>query len=301
MDDEPSTSQLRNVIAEGVHALLRDGQGISQAAIARAAGVDPATVTRWKQRTSTASYEASMRLAEHWPHHFDRDLIDALNGVPGVPFEPASLARLEGAAAVYTAVAEAIQSDDHRDREILHVALHLDAGGRGDTIANDPAIDDDEREAMRAFTDALAVRAGENWLYECVFAAATPERGAVVIERARSLPGREVRIRGTVAAPPLVPNLMVVGGRQVFLAVDHPRFEKPSSAVVIRSRTAVEWARTYFAGLARLTPFVLRDERGVDESAIGSFEATLRNREAAPAGAVDLMGVPTLRDPGRTA
>ncbi len=44
-----------------------------------------------------------MRLAECWPNHFDRDLIDALNGVPGAPFELASVARLEGAAAVYTA------------------------------------------------------------------------------------------------------------------------------------------------------------------------------------------------------
>lgn len=272
---------LRRTIADGL-AAVKASTGLSQLEIAAQTGLDVSKVSRMAtaKRDST---DAEIRvLVTLWPEHFDVDHIAELRaaGVSGsdeASLRTTGLRRLPSTEAVYEAAANALERDPKRkaDCVIRHVAMHLDRRDGSDPTITDDLMDPAAVEQIERFVSAMRGRAREGWYISQVVSVATPGRVDLLEQRARALEGANVVSRAYAGFVPPVPNLLLIANRDVFLAVDHPRFERPQSALLLRSTTAVEWATDAFDVTFQNAPFVLRDALGIQPGAFAALREAL--------------------------
>lgn len=266
---EGAEGQIKAAVRTGVETLLV--RGVSQAAIARAARVNRSQVRRWLRGETVPTIEACTALGDAFPEEIDGRLLRQLHvraqegSDRGVPFEAIGVEHLVGPEAVYEAAASSLLTDldNSASRTIRHVALHLDQRAGLDPIDTDEMMTDAVGVAIRRFQQALARRARERWSIRTVVSASTPGRVAVIEEMAHRLHGPDISVRAYATRVPLVPNVLAIGPRDVILAVDHLRFERPESALRVTSTVARQWASAYFDKLFDAAPFRLREPAGV--------------------------------------
>lgn len=260
--------ELRSVVSEGLHHLKR--LGVRQSRIASKLNVSEATVSRWARGTHSPSYEQALRLAEMWPHVFDADLLADLYAAAALGrgdegARTAGVRVLQSPQLVYQSVLSAIEEEPANagDRVIRQVAFHLDRRDGRDPVEADPYLDDATSDAMRSFRIVLRRRAAQGWLVRQVLSVATVARLEVLRDRISGLDGPNVRVRAYAIPVPQVINLVIVGTRDVFMAVDHPRWERPGSAIALRHVLVARWAIEYFDELFHAAPIDLRTPAGV--------------------------------------
>lgn len=267
--------ELRRQVSDGIAQLNAHHGGRYLSAIARALGVDRATVARWAKGTSTASVDHCRALAETYPRFFSEAPLVELHAQAALGLDPATALLTIGAtviddgAGVHRAAAEALLADPGppENRICKLTSLHLDRRGT-DAVDLDPHMDAEMGQAVMTFREAMAKRAGQGWTIQNVVVTSNPTRLAMVEAMVHGLDGPEVEIRAYPMAVPLVLSPLIIGNRDVFLAYDHQRFERPKAALHLRSAAMVEWASGYFDQLFHHAPFVLRSLHGPEPDGI---------------------------------
>jgi hypothetical protein len=135
----------------------------------------------------------------------------------------------------------------------------------------DPLLEDQIRNSISDFQRAMVKRAREGWEVQTVTSVSTVGRVDRIADMAQRVDGPNVEIRAYATAVPMVPNTLIVANREAIVAVDHPRWERPQSALALRSADVVAWATEYFVQLLRHAPIAIRTPSegfrpaGVDE------------------------------------
>ncbi len=274
--------ELRRQLSEGIAQLNAHHGGRYLSAIARAIGVDRATVARWAKGTTTASVDHCRALGEAYPRFFSEGPLVELHAQAALGLDPATALLTIGAtvlddgAAVHRAAATALRTepDAPENRVCKLTALHLDRRGT-DAVDLDPHMSPEMGRQVMDFRDAMAQRARDGWTIQNVVVTTNPARLAGVEAMIHGLDGPEVEIRAYPMTVPLVLSPLIVGNRDVFLAYDHQRFERPKAALHLRSAAMVTWATGYFDQLFHHAPFTLRSVHGPEPDGIQAFRDAL--------------------------
>ena len=267
---------------EGITQLNDHHGGRHLSAIARAIGVDRATVARWARGSTTASVDHCRLLAETYPRFFSAGPLVELHAQAALGLDPTAALLTVGAtilddgAAVHRAAANALRADPGppENRVCKLTALHLDRRGT-DAVELDPHMSPEMGEQVMAFRDAMADRARDGWTIQNVVVTTNPARLAGVEAMVNGLDGPDVEIRAYPMTVPLVLSPLIVGNRDVFLAYDHQRFERPKAALHLRSTAMVAWATGYFDQLFHHAPFTLRSVHGPEPDGFRAFRDAL--------------------------
>lgn len=264
-----ATLELRRLVADGLRELDQERGGRYMGTVARALGVERSTVSRWLRRSTTASVEHCRALVKQYPRFFNEDDLIGLHAQAASQTSPDDLLTVglsvhETTLSVYEETTRSILRDPGapEDRVCLHVGFHLDRRGV-DAVVSDPLLSDEEAEVIKAFRSAMVRRARDGWKIRSVVAMSSEMRLSAVERMVGLLDGPDVEIRAYVAALPLSLAPLIVGNRDVMLAYDHRRWEKPEKAVVLRAKSVVDWASRYFEALFLDAPYTLRDPHGV--------------------------------------
>ena len=279
-------AQLKSVISEGLSRLDAAHGGRYLSTVARRLGVERSTVSRWRKSIVAASPEHCENLARNWPDHFDREeLMDlhyrSIQQVAGALQPMAGLEILADAGSLFdAATAEMmIEPESLSDRDIKHCALHMDHHGR-DPLLHDPTFSVEIAEKMVAFRSMLVKRAAEGWTVRLVVSAGNIDRLESMTQMVESIDGPNVEIFAYPYSLPLVVSPLVIANRSVLMVHDHRRWERPGAAMLIRSRSAAEWANNYCFELIADAPFRLRNPSGIDHSEFDRFARTLTKTQA---------------------
>ncbi len=284
VDSPKPESELRSVISDGLSRLDRSQGGRYMSTIARRLGVDRSTVSRWRQHQATARPDHCEELARNWPSFFDLDhlldlhyrslQIDPVNSrrTAGVEtfFDTASLLR---AATVDILVDPPIATD----RVIRLAAFHLEQVGT-DALTTDRLFAGEPAERLVALRESITERAQQGWDVKVVISAGNSERLASINGMVRAIDGPEVEIFAYPFRVPLVIAPLIIANRTVIFTYDHRRWELPGSAMIVRSRTAADWASRYFDELISDAPFQLRRPSGIDQSELDRFAQAMDQR-----------------------
>ena len=276
---------LRELIATGISGVNEQNGGRYLSTIARHLGVDRTTVTRWVQGRTTASVDHCRALAEAYPEHFDFDHLvelqarSALRQPAATPTLTVGAAVHETAAEVHRSAAEALLADPGppANRVCMLAAMHLDRQGV-DAVSEDPHMDDDSGQQIMAFRAAMAQRAAEGWKIRNVVVTKNLARLQALEYMVDSLDGPDVEIKVYPMAVPLVLAPLIVANRDVFLAYDHRRWERPDAALGLRSASVVRWASDYFNKLFIDAPYIVRDVHGPVPKQFDALRADLMSR-----------------------
>jgi len=273
--------RLRTVVAEGLARLDEAHGGRYMSTVARRLGVERSTVSRWRQQRATTKPEHCEALARNWPRYFDReDLLDlhyqSLQSTAGSGRHTAGVEILTTTAEVLDAATAEIltEPDNPSDRTISHCGFHLELDGRDPLDTNDP-FDAGLAAQMGAFRAAAAGRAGDGWAFRSVVSAGRIERLDSIRRLVQGVDGPNVEIYAYAHSLPLVVGPLVVANRVVFMTHDHRRWERPGSAMLVRSRSAADWANRYHSDLIADAPFRLRRPSGIDHDGMRRFEEAL--------------------------
>lgn len=274
---------LRQLIADGLERVNASNGGRHLSVVARAVGVDRSTVGRWRQGTTTASVDHCRALAAAYPDCFDESQLVELHAQAAIGADSPLRALTVGAtvhddgAAVHRAAAQAIRADpgSPQNRVCKLTSVHLDRRGI-DAVDHDPHLDEETGAQILDFRSAMAERAAEGWKIQNVVVTDNPVRVASLEHMAASLDGPDVEIRAYPLSVPLVLSPLVIANREVFFAYDHRRFERPGSALNLRSAAVVRWASTYFDQLFLDAPFTLRDIQGPNPEGFAALRRQLR-------------------------
>jgi len=277
-------SELRTAIADGLVALDKDHGGRYMSNVARILGVERSTVSRWRQRRSTANPEHCEELARRWPQHFDAERLLDLHyrsmhsGSSPAPVT-AGLEVLTDAGAVFDACSAELgrDTDSPADRVINHAALHLERSGLI-PFESDPLFGPELKAKLTGLHEVEALRASQGWTIRMVVSAGSIQRFESIERMVRRIEGPNVEIHAYDRTVPLVMAPLTVARQVVFMVHDHRRWERPGAALLIRSRAAAAWADNYFSELIADAPFRLRDPAGVDEDGLAEYERALANR-----------------------
>lgn len=280
--DMVASSELRALVAQGIRAINEEHGGRFLSSIARHVGVDRTTVTRWRDGLTVASVDHCRALARLYPHHFNESRLVELHAMAAVTAVPQGLPLMVGAevlgsaAEVHGAAADALEAEPSTvaDRTCHLAGLHLDYRGT-DAVGDDPHMDDESVEAVVRFRSAMGRRAAEGWRIRSVQSAGNPSRIDGLRSLVESVEGPDIEIRAYPTSVPLVLSPLVIGNREVFLAYDHRRWERPHSALLLRSVPVVQWANGYFEQLFHDAPIVLRSVHGPRPEGFAELSAAL--------------------------
>ncbi len=264
--------ELRRTVAEGLAALNEHNGGRFLSQVARTVGVDRTTVGRWSKQSTTASVEHCRSLSDAYPDFFDHGLLVELHAnsalTPTDTSAPttAGVDILDGSADVFEAAANALLGDPGSDdnRVLKLASLHVERVGL-DSLRSDPYIDDETKVQTQRFRQAMATRAAEGWRVRIVVSTASSVRLDAIWQLVEAIDGPDVDIRAYPTALPHVLSAVLVANREVILSSDSPRFERPESAIVLRSRPIMKWADSYFADLHQTAPYTLRSVHGTSK------------------------------------
>ncbi|MFV1992162.1 MAG: hypothetical protein ACC652_15625, partial [Acidimicrobiales bacterium] len=171
------------------------------------------------------------------------------------------------------------------NRVLRLVDFHIDRHSV-DPVGGTPLFDEQTRGASLAFRDSVIERAAQGWGIQIVLSASTTKRLTTVKAIVDDIEGPNVEIFGYPQALPLVLAPVVVANRDVLIVFDHRRWERPGSAVVMRSRDVVAWANRYFDELIADAPYRLRTPAGIEIDEFAYFCAEIEGLpERRPAGA----------------
>ncbi len=277
--------ELRRTVAEGLAALNEHNGGRFLSAVARTVGVDRTTVGRWSKQLTTASVEHCRALAKSYPDFFDGESMVELHAnsalAPSDAFAPTTVGAdvLDGSAAVFRAAADAILSDPGppENRVFKLASLHVERLG-ADALSSDPFVDDETKNQTERFRQAMAVRAGEGWHIRIVVATASAVRLHAIWQLVKAIDGPNVQIGAYPIALPHVLSALLIANRETILSIDSPRFERPESAVVLRSRPIMKWADTYYSQLHQDAPYTLRSVHGPSEKGLDALRRHIAAR-----------------------
>ena len=289
-------TELRQRVARGIRAVNDENGGRYLSAVARMVGVDRTTVTRWRDGSTTASVDHCRSLARRYPDHFDEARLVELHALTAVAANPlasiplespydalASLSAgvevLNSTVEVHLAAAEALLADPGApsNRVCQMASLHLDVRGT-DSVSLDPQMDPETVRAVETFREATVRRAAEGWRIRNVITAGNPTRLAGLQLLVDSVDGADVEIRAYPLSVPLVLSPLIVANREVILAYDHRRWERPHAGLRIRSKPVVDWAIAYFEQLFHDAPHVLRTVHGADPEGFAALRAEVAAR-----------------------
>jgi len=277
-------SELRTVIADGLIALDRAHGGRYMSNVARSLGVERSTVSRWRQRKSTTNPEHCEELARRWPEHFDAEhLLDLhfqsmhAGSSPGP--RTAGLEIITEAGAVFDSCSAELRREPNSpaDRVINHAAFHLERSGLI-PFETDPLFGHELRSKLTGFHEIEALRASQGWTVRLVVSAGSIRRFASIDRMVRNIEGPNVEIHAYDRTVPMVMAPLTIAHRVVFMVHDHRRWERPGAALLIRSRSAAEWADNYFSELIADAPFRLRSPAGIDDAGLAGYEQALAGR-----------------------
>lgn len=276
---------LREAVAHGLRAVNEANGGRFLSAIARRVGVDRTTVTRWVRGQTTASIDHCRILAGAYPDHFVSDHLVELHArcALGQPYSEPNLTVgaivHETAADVHRSAAEALLADPGppANRVCMLTAMHLDRQGI-DVIGRDPHVDEESGNQIVAFRNAMTRRATEGWKIQNVMVTSNLARLESLEYMVDQLDGPNVEIRVYPMSVPLVLAPLIVARREVFLAYDHRRWERPDAALGLRSATVVRWATDYFEKLFLDAPYTVRDVHGPLPKQFDSLRSELLSR-----------------------
>ena len=268
---------IRRRVADGLAKLNARQGGRYLSTVATAVGVDRTTVTRWSKATTTASVDHCRALARTYPEFFsEAELVElharAALGNGATDSFAVGVTVHNTAADLHRAAAAALATEPDRadDRICYLTALHIDRRGV-DSVIDDPHLDDDSSEQILTFRETMDARALEGWTMRVVVNASTSARVDVLEDVVYTMDGPDVEIRAYPLELPLVMAPMIVANRDVFIAYDHLRYERPHAAIQMRSLSVVNWATNYFDQLFDGAPFTLRNLHGPDESQLKTF------------------------------
>jgi len=263
--------ELRSVIADALHRLNADRGGHYMSSVASALAVERSTVSRWQKRTVTAKPEHCEMLATHWPDYFDGARLAELHYRavqigPHVGATSVGIEMFDSPAGVYSAATEALRMPQPRlaDRVYRHVAFHLDRRGT-DPMEADLLFDEGARQATQVHRALMAQRAAEGWQMHVVLSAGNPSRLGSIAAMMETLEGPNVEIFAYPYRLPMVLAPVIIANQVVLLSHDHRRWERPDSAILIRSRTVADWASKFFVDLVADAPIRLRTPSGADQ------------------------------------
>ncbi len=276
---------LREAVATGLRAVNEANGGRFLSAISRRLGVDRTTVTRWAQGQTTASIDHCRALADAYPEHFSSDQLvelharSALRESDAGPDLTVGAVVHETAADVHRSAAEALLADPGppANRVCMLTAMHLDRQGI-DVIGQDPHVDDESGKQIMAFRNAMTVRAAEGWKIQNVMVTSNLARLESLEYMVEQLDGPNVEIRVYPMSVPLVLAPLIVAKREVFLAYDHRRWERPDAALGLRSAAVVRWATDYFEKLFLDAPYTVRDVHGSVPKQFDALRSELLSR-----------------------
>jgi len=277
-------SELRTAIADGLVALDKAHGGRYMSNVARLLGVERSTVSRWRQRRSTANPEHCEELARRWPAHFDAERLLDLHFLsmhtgssPGP--HTAGLEILTEAGAVFDACSAELEREpaSAADRTINHAAFHLERSGLI-PFESDPLFGPELKSKLTRFHQLEALRAGQGWAVQLVVSAGSIQRFTSIERMVQSIEGPNVEIHAYDRTVPLVIAPLVIARRVLLMVHDHRRWERPGAALLIRSRAAAAWADNYFSELIADAPFRLRSPAGVDDNGLAKYKQALANR-----------------------
>ncbi len=277
-----SELELRRRISDGIAQLNDHHGGRYLSSIARSVGVDRATVARWAKGESSASVDNCRSLAAIYPRFFSEGPLVELHAQAALGSDPAQALLTVGATIfengtdVHRAAAAALRADpgSPENATCKLTSLHLDRRGV-DAIDLDPHMTPDMSEQVLEFRQAMSERASQGWKIQNVVVTANPVRMAMLEGMIHGLDGPEVEIKAYPMAVPLVLSPLIIGNREVFLAYDHQRFERPKAALHLRSTAIVSWASGYFDQLFNNAPFTLRSNHGPEQDQIDAFRAAV--------------------------
>ncbi len=286
MASSAADQELRSVIAEGLHRLNRSRGGRFLSRVADEVGVARSTVSRWENLATTPSARHCDALVDAFPEFFDKSQISELlyrsiDGIGSRAPLTVGVETLSSTAATYRAVRLALdeEPDSEHDRTYRHAALHLDRLGT-DPVETDPLFDSAATAETLAYRESLAARAREGWEIRMVVSTGRLERIPSLLGMATSLDGPNVEVFAYPLELPLVLAPVVVANQFVLFAHDHRRWERPGSALSVRSRSIATWANRYFSDLIADAPFRLRGPSGLQHDEIERFETRLRSGTA---------------------
>ena len=269
--------QLRNLIRDGVRGLNVERGGRYLSEIARTVGVDRGTVSRWHSALSTPSLEHCAELTRAFPLYFDMDVLRNLyaqaSGGKLADGLTVGLTSSDTTDSTYELALRSLRDPpaSRREREILHVVMHVD-NGLEDQAA---ALTARNQQAAQEFRDTVVRCARDGWRIRVVLATASHRRFESLTGMVERLDGPDVHIRGYVAHLPPVISPIVIARRDVLLAFDSLHAGLPVAAMAMRSQGAVRWATDYFERLFDDAPFRLRTPRGPNREEIARFHNQL--------------------------
>lgn len=268
--------QLKFAIAHALRQLQRE-RGISFSEVGRQVGRSRHTVSNWARARTLAPLPVCEQLAERWPQYFDgpslRELYyRTLSDSGSIDIGAVGVQELASTAEVFAAAADVIdeEPEDPRDRVIRFAAFHRDQRGV-DPATDDPHIDDDSRRAIERFRSSMSERATQGWLVQMVVSTGNPVRLRSVCNVVEQLDGPQVEIVAYPHRLPLSISPLVIANRTVMFGRDHRRFERPGSALLIRSRPIAGWATQFIADLIADAEFKLRTPAGLDRRELDRY------------------------------
>ncbi len=271
-------AELRRLVAHGLAAVNQRNGGRYLSTIARRVGVDRTTVTRWSKATSTASVDHCRILAVAYPDDFDEAQLLELHAAAalGHPDSAADgVLRTAGQAITIGASVHWSAEEIHREltsallaepvapqnRVCCMTAFHLDRRGL-DTVTLDPDLDQPTRDRIMGWREALIQRAAEGWKIRVVVSSSNLDRLETIRGMVELVDGANVEIRAYDRSTPMTMTVLVVANRHVLIAYDHRRWERPDAAVLLTSRSVVDWGNHYFDQVFHDAPYQLRSVEG---------------------------------------
>lgn len=265
-------AELRRQVADGLQALNEHNGGRSLSAIGRTIGVDRTTITRWARGLTSASVDHCRALAAHYPDHFDEHTLVELHARAAIGAVQNDVATVgvsvtDNGAELHRLITASIRADPGpRQNHVLKMgSLTLDRRGTDSAVA-DPLMSEENSREILEFRRAMVERAAEGWRMRFVMVARNPVRLEMFRNVVDQVDGPDVEIRAYAASVPMSLSPLIVANRDVVLAYDHRRFERPDAGIILRSRPIVEWADHYFDQLYMDAPYVLRDLHGPSKS-----------------------------------
>jgi transcriptional regulator with XRE-family HTH domain len=278
MAQNEAESQLRSLVADGLKRLNASHGGRYLAAISRRLNVERSTVSRWSRGDATASPEHCDTLSDAWPEYFNRSELAQLQYESLQSGSEASMLTVGAEVhstpeAVYLACRKALTEEPVAiENQILRLTgFHIDRYGV-DPVGGSPHFDEAALAASLAFRAAVEERAKQGWRIQLVLSASSPERAASVRKIVDEIDGPNVEIFGFPLTLPLVMAPVVFANRDVLIVYDHRRWERPGSAIALRSLAVVAWANHYFAELIADAPYRLRSPAGVENDEFARFQ-----------------------------
>jgi len=284
VDSNNIEAELRSVIAKGLVDLDRAHGGRYMSSVANLLGVERSTVSRWRQRRSTANPEHCEQLARRWPSHFDAErLLDlhfrSMHTETSLGPLTAGLEILTEAESVFDACSAEMSREPNSpaDRVINHTAFHIEQSGLV-PFESDPLFGPELKSKLMKVHELQALRASQGWTIRIVVSAGSVERFAPIEKMAQRIDGPNVEIHAYGDTVPMVIAPLTVANQVVFMVHDHRRWERPGAAMLIRSRAAAAWADNYFSELIADAPFRLRSPAGIDNAGLAKYEQALMQR-----------------------